>query len=318
MHSQNSKIASRNEASNFIKMCKSQDTVATIQAMMTRETNYLSQDYLVQLAPQTSSMLSVDPSCRATMCNWCFQIVDFFKLSRQSVHVAISCMDRFLSTKEGLPYLASRSLFQLANVTCLYIAIKVHEPVELSLSLLIELCRGAYNQEQILKTENIVLSAIGWAVNPPSSHEFIRYFIDILPDKIQEKQRKELNEIAAHQADTALMNYNLSVLCNQSVIAIASLINALFVTLPEFGSDREIFFAQVAQIAGTSINVFRVMNVRDELWKSISPKTISRIGPLDDLNLCTEKDLLKGQVTCHLYDASIQKTNCGIRVLVVE
>ena len=80
----------------------------------------------------------------------------------------------------------------LLNVTCLYIAIKVHEPVELSLSLLIELCRGAYNQEQILKTENIVLSAIGWAVNPPSSHEFIRYFIDILPDKIQEKQRKEL------------------------------------------------------------------------------------------------------------------------------
>jgi hypothetical protein len=149
-----------------------QDSIDTIMAMKQQEKNYTCRDYL------SESGIVVGEEIRRLMVQWCYQTVDFFKLSRNSVHVAMSCLDRFLCTPEGKPYLMNKSLFQLACITSLHMAIKVHEPVELGVSLLVQLCGGVYTVGQITNTEQCLLNAIRWAVNPPSPKAFgsTRYF----------------------------------------------------------------------------------------------------------------------------------------------
>lgn len=205
-----------------------QDAVDVILAMREQERRYRPRGYLHEAS--SSSTLPVDASCRTRMCEWCYQTVDYFQLSRHTVHVAMSCLDRFLDTTKGKPFLTKRNLFQLACVTSLYIAIKVHEPVELDISALVQLSRGNYTSKQIQETEDLILTSIKWAVNPPAAKAFLEQFIDLMPQSIPMQSRKAMLDIAVYQSELAVSDYSMSVGCPPSAVAMASLLNAMALT----------------------------------------------------------------------------------------
>jgi hypothetical protein len=139
-----------------------QDSIDTIKAMKQQEKNYTCRDYL------SESGVIADEESRRLMVQWCYQTVDFLKLSRNSVHVAMSCLDRFVCTPARKPYLMNKVLYQLACITVLHMAFKVHEPVELGVSMLVQMSTDVYTAGKITDTEQCILNAIRWAVNPPS------------------------------------------------------------------------------------------------------------------------------------------------------
>jgi len=198
------------------------DSIEKVYALRCQQMSYAGTNYLNE-----DSCDVIDSLCRTKMCEWCYQTVDFFKLSRHSVHVAMSCLDRFLSTESGHRYMSSKTLFQLACVTSLYTSVKAHEAVELGVSMMVELCRGAYTVEQILETEEKLLAALKWAVNPPTPQSFVIELVNVLPTCISETQRKEIIETAQHQCDIASANYDLSVNCEPTIVATASIANSL-------------------------------------------------------------------------------------------
>ena len=53
-------------------------------------------------------------------------------------------MDRYLATKY-----VNKKIFQLAAMTSLYLAVKLHEPGRLSMAAMIELSRGVFVKEQM-------------------------------------------------------------------------------------------------------------------------------------------------------------------------
>ena len=61
------------------------------------------------------------------MAKWCCEIADFCKYKRETVAIAMNCLDRFMSTPVGHQILLDRNAYQLASMTALYSAVKIHE-----------------------------------------------------------------------------------------------------------------------------------------------------------------------------------------------
>merc|ERR1712176_1265420 len=123
------------------------DVFHRLSAMLRQEEFYLSHDYLQLLNEQVvaapSNRDAIDETCRSKMCEWIFHVVDSTRLQRETAIVAMGYLDRFLSTpsRRAERVRSNRKEFQLAAMTCLYIAVKVRaghvQPPELA-----ELCVG--------------------------------------------------------------------------------------------------------------------------------------------------------------------------------
>ena len=242
------KLAFKCRENDFIQGIEDMNDVwERVEAMKNSQSKYLCEDYFNQ---KLSERLSINEECRARMCEWCYQTVDYFKLSRENVHVAMSCLDRFLSTVQGKPFLLKKTLYQLSCVASLYIAIKVNETVSLGLSMLVQLGRGVYTAEEITKAEYEILLAIKWAVNPPPATTFVHLFASMLPFNIESDTRQDILDLACYQSELAVADYKLSALTNSSIIAIASILNSveLLVECPK--ALTSIFLHNAAGLAG--------------------------------------------------------------------
>lgn len=230
--------------------CPCHEVAEKFNALISLERKYQSRNYLYGGASVPMRAIVVDETCREKMCDWCYRTVDFFKLSRESAYVAMSCLDRFLSTRDGSPFLMSNSLFQLACVTSLYISIKVLEPVELGIKMLIEVCRDSYSEKQILETERKILSAIRWAVNPPSPQAFVTLYTEMLPPCLSLTQRRNIEGLVQYQLELSLLSYNSTVRHKPSELGLASMLNAMCLVPGVTQSIQSMFFQSVREMSG--------------------------------------------------------------------
>jgi hypothetical protein len=126
---------------------------------------------------------AVDESSRTAMITWLCQISDALSLNRETVGLATSFLDRFLSsqTKSAEQALNDRHKFQLAAITTFYIAVKINEPVQLRIDLLVKLCRNFYDQHVILSMEKDILFSLEWRISSPTALDFVRQALALLP-----------------------------------------------------------------------------------------------------------------------------------------
>lgn len=114
-----------------------------IRAMREQETkhhrcvDYLTDsDSIFSRPPETADQ---DEESRIKMSAWCYQVVDFCKFRRETVGIAMSYLDRYLTSLDDRSAVTDRKFYQLVTMTSLYIAIKIHEPLEMETSLLADL-----------------------------------------------------------------------------------------------------------------------------------------------------------------------------------
>jgi hypothetical protein len=278
-----------------------QDCIDMILAMKKQETAYTSSDYLIQ------DNLDVDESSRSKMVQWCYQTVDFFKLSRNSVSIGMSCLDRFLSTPEGQPFLMDKTLYQLACITSLYVAIKVHEPVELGVSMLVQLCRGVYTAEQILETEQTMLQAIQWAVNPPSPKSFIQCFVAMLPRGVSVDTRRDLLDLAVYQTELALAEYRTGSQSLPSVVAFGSIVNAL-AFCPEINHRvTGQYFRTLGKATGCTRYMDSLIDVKNVMANQMQIVRVSISSETQTVQ--------KSSIPCHSRE---RRSSCAVRAKTFE
>lgn len=165
--------------------------------------------------------------CRTKMAQWCYSVVDFCSFNRETVAVAMSYLDRFLLTTAGLPVLGDTNAFQLAAMTSLYTAVKIHEPEIMGVDLVSKLSRGQYTPEQIETMEYTILQGLGWRVNTPTALSFVRKFLELLPQgTLEESIAEAAYDLSKFQSELAVGDYNL-VPVQASTVAYASIINSL-------------------------------------------------------------------------------------------
>ena len=218
-----------------------EDLSARLQAMHTQEcTYYACPDYLAPewqaslVSPQndmnlpaaargdsSASSSEINEMWREKICEWCYQVVDHFDFNREIVSVAMSYLDRYLSTRS-----VNRRIFQLAAMTALFLAIKLYEPGKIRMSSLIDLSRGYFLEDHIVTMEDSMLQTLGWHVHPPTPYSFAREMIYLLPGQISPRDRHDTNELARFLTELSVCDYWF-VTKKPSSIALASLINAL-------------------------------------------------------------------------------------------
>lgn len=135
--------------------------------------------------------IDIDEECRQQMASWCCQVIEFCQMSRGTVEIALSYLDRYLLSEQGWSALQDRSKFQLASMAALYTAIKIHEPRVIDPSILSALSQGAYSGKQIEEMEMEILLAIQWRVNPPTSLAFTFQYLQSIPMEVIDNDTKE-------------------------------------------------------------------------------------------------------------------------------
>jgi hypothetical protein len=241
------------------------ERVATM--MFQEETDYRCIDYLVAFKEICKlATKPVDEDCRVKMCEWCYQVVDFCKFRRETVGIGMTYLDRYLCSKKGRRSLSDRKEYQLVAMTCLYIAIKIHEPLEMETSLLADLSRGCYTEMEFANMEQKILEALVWRVGGPTALGFVQNLLLFLPDTIHSAVRTAIFDYARYQTELAISEHYF-VKVKPSITGMAALMNAME------GVDHQLlprrfqvkFISTVTNY--TSINMGEVEAIQDRLSK---------------------------------------------------
>ena len=260
-----------------------QDALASIEAMRMQEENgYKTEDYMSQAQPEVRScrgpqQQQVDRECRSKMSEWCFQVVDFCKFNRDTVAIAMSYLDRFLMTPSGSEALKDRKIFQLAAMTCLYTAIKIHEPEAMEPKVVASLSRGAYTEDEVTYMERQILIAIQWRMNPPTAMSFVHHFMCLMPaGAMTENEREATIEVAKFQTELAVNSYAF-VGVNASTVAFAALTNSLQCSESNRSVEFELLTA-MSKAANIKGDCYEMVNVQDTLYEAVQNAST---GPSD-------------------------------------
>ena len=180
--------------------------------------------------PKNKQFIPVDEECRMKMCEWCYQVVDYCKLRRETVSISMSFLDRYASASRSV--LMDRRKYQLAAMTSLYVAIKIFEP-PLPISSVSDLSRGVYSEDEISKMEIELLFTLNWRVSVPTILGFVYHMIAILPEGIiHDDDISKLIDFSQFQAELAVGDY-LFMTQRASSIGIAAIMNSMGVIVGE-------------------------------------------------------------------------------------
>ena len=216
--------------SNTSDILQQAGLMETFKAMCRQEKHgYTVSDYLIDVPANNPTY--VDEECRKKMAEWCIDIINYCNYRMDTAEIAISILDRFVYN--DLSILLNRSQYQLATITALYTAIKVHEQEVINLSIVSKMSGGIHSPQAIVRMEERMLSAIQWRVNSPTAMFFVRHMLEtILPSEnhhwkaIDEEQKDAILELATVQVALSISEYDF-LEYPASQIAVASLMNAM-------------------------------------------------------------------------------------------
>uniref|UniRef100_A0A182RCN6 Uncharacterized protein n=1 Tax=Anopheles funestus TaxID=62324 RepID=A0A182RCN6_ANOFN len=104
----------------------------------------------------------LQPRMRAILLDWLNEVCEVYKLHRETYYLAVDYIDRYLTCKKDL----KKSHLQLLGITALFIAAKVEEIYPPKIGEFAYVTDGACTDEDILREELLVLTALEWRINP--------------------------------------------------------------------------------------------------------------------------------------------------------
>jgi len=168
--------------------------------------------------------------CRFKMCQWIFQVAEVCNFQKATVSVAMAYLDRFISSDHPEAHIVfvNRKEYQLAAMTCLYIAAKLFEPTVLDIKAISTLSQGCYTEKDISQMELNILEGLDWKLHTPTSFDFVHYIMRILSLRFPKKDPvfRILSDYAEFMLELAISEYNLAIK-RPSTIAVSAILNAL-------------------------------------------------------------------------------------------
>lgn len=286
--------------------------MSTLDAMLSQEDAYICKDYILRDrdCDDASSVLSEDEvlfnrACRSAMLRWCNQVIDFVKFQRETVEYALSYFDRF-QTASAMEAYRDRPNFQLAFVTCLYLAIKLHEPTTMSPEIFSRLSQGEYRIPDIEQMEATILQALAWRLNPPTTLAFVREFLALLPtSQLPATLMHTVYDLAQVQTELTLEDYRFSSI-RKSTVAVAALMNAL----ESLRSDEHITWS-LARRANLSLRDLEdVTQARTLLYQVIADAPQNVAGLFCCGTTSSTSSLHTGGPSCRVLGKAARRGSC--------
>jgi hypothetical protein len=192
---------------------------------------------------------------REVLFNWGFQTIAACNgVSRITAVKAFSYFDRFFSTSAPAAEqaLKDKADFQLAIVACFVIALKVHSGFSVESEFISSVvCSNMYSPKEVNTMEMLILQALGWKLNDPIPHDFINYYIEIVPS-IEGIHHKFLTRFSEGLVELALTKYSFATYY-PSELALASIYCALHYT--DFDANE--ILSTIEMTCGVNCNTVR-------------------------------------------------------------
>eukprot|EP00527_Entomoneis_sp_CCMP2396_P001644 CAMPEP_0198147810 /NCGR_PEP_ID=MMETSP1443-20131203/37897_1 /TAXON_ID=186043 /ORGANISM="Entomoneis sp., Strain CCMP2396" /LENGTH=344 /DNA_ID=CAMNT_0043812297 /DNA_START=204 /DNA_END=1238 /DNA_ORIENTATION=+ len=184
--------------------------------------HYLEDSFNDGMAYSDSSSTGITEMWREKICEWSYQVIDHFDFSREVVAIAMNYLDRYLATK-----IVNKKVFQLAAMTALFLAVKLHEPSKLSMASMIELSRGCFTVPQMTSMEASLFLGLRWHLHPPTAHSFTKRFLHMVPLRsIPVEVLYDVLELSRFFTELSVIDY-FFVTQRPSHVAAASIANAM-------------------------------------------------------------------------------------------
>ena len=298
-------------------MPKSKPTTATtLQALCRQEESHyrIRGRYLKASSNIDGKVVQRRNKCRAAMVTWCCTVVDYLEFERDTVTIALSYLDRFLETPQGQACLTTPRRFKMAGMTCLYTAIKTHEPEAIEPDLVVELSGNLCSTDDIETMERTILQALGWRVNPPTALSFCRELLALVPSRLADADA--LLDLAQVQTELAVHDARL-ITTPPSLLSLAAIFNALeskHSSLETLDDLSQLFFVALAGSKTLDMDaVFDVQDILDDIIraqnsKSAQPKkedvTASPTTPAKEMALATNSVAVVSPTPVRCYKAA--------------
>jgi hypothetical protein len=227
-------------------------------------------------------------SSRSKMCHWSFQLADITALSRLSVSRSMTYLDRYVAAhSDSESLIHDKRTYQLASMTCLYIAIKLYEPLRLDASLLAEISAGCYTTKEILDMETSILKALEWRMNAlPTAQEYVSLILGLLNPQGYGYDLEILGsllDVASYQCELATADYELCVNGKASVVGLASVCNALEGIMDDDILSSTAKYAFMNRVCGLGIDRKEVRLVQFRLRELFCQEHSSKDNGVDQI-----------------------------------
>ncbi|GKY94158.1 hypothetical protein MPSEU_000381900 [Mayamaea pseudoterrestris] len=175
--------------------------------------------YKLYLPPIVEANSHLNNTWREKICQWAYNVVDHFDLSREVVAVSLDLFDRYLAGVQ-----CNGNLALLTSLTTLAIAIKLYDPKRIKIATLSNLSRGQFGPTDIEAMEFKILSALKWRIHPPTQYAFVSHLVLFLTDQVHPSVRKDIFEMARYLTELAVCDSYFIAISN-STVALAAILN---------------------------------------------------------------------------------------------
>ncbi|CAM0871906.1 unnamed protein product [Alopecurus aequalis] len=168
----------------------------------------------------------INANMRAILVDWLVDVNDEFKLLTDTLYLAVSYIDRFLTAS-----VISQNNFQLLGVASLLVAAKYEEIYLPKVDKFSDITDGTYTKQQVVKMEADILKTLNFQVGSPTVRTFMwRFITSCRGGSYASAKRLELT--CSYLAELSLLDYDC-IRFLPSVIAAACLFVARLTISPK-------------------------------------------------------------------------------------
>jgi len=108
---------------------------------------------------------------RSVLVDWFFEVGEEYKLHAETLHLAVSYVDRFLSHMSVL-----RGKLQLVGTASMFLASKYEEIYPPEISDFVYITNDTYTKKQVLRMEHLILKVLNFDVSVPTAYAFLQLY----------------------------------------------------------------------------------------------------------------------------------------------
>lgn len=231
------------------------------------------------------------PDSRSQIVQWLHDVADYLALPRESVSIAMSLTDRFMSvpSRRAEKALTDVTVYQLVAVSSLFIAAKNDSKNCLVDAItFVNASHGSYTAREIVDMESAILQSVEWRVCGTTARAVAGHVIALLNKIVHRRamstcsgarlsaravarkgakeQIQTIVDFTRLQVELSVGDYELCVAHKPSTLAVASVLNSIEL-LDLDGSDVRSFSRTLEKLAGLDIHSGDVESARQELHR---------------------------------------------------
>merc|ERR1712004_314572 len=209
---------------------------------------------------------------RLDVIDWMFEVFDdFHQISHETVHLAVSFFDKYLSEPHTRIIVSN---FQLIATCAMYMASKFIDIYPPSVKEFSRITNHTYTQRQIIEHETKLLQVFSCKLNAPTVYHFLMYYMEA--QKYQPNDFRKVRRLALYFCDLIRVQYCLLGIQGE-ILALACIFMAHATMNLNYYPDvhtHPMLFNVVDKIL-LKKTILHLWAVQEDIWLSVRPQLFS-------------------------------------------